>query len=91
MAQAHNRLPAHKSAEQPPGPLPQKMLLGRADLKALGIPGTNVTLLRNEQRGRFPRRLRVGGTMVCWDRDEIMQWLEARRAERAHHHYADYG
>lgn len=67
-----------------------RLLLTRSDLKALGIPGTNVTLLRNEQRGRFPRRLRIGGTRVCWDRAEVMQWLDERRAERATHRYADY-
>lgn len=67
-----------------------KVFLSRAELKALGIPGSNVTWLRNEQRGRFPRRIRIGGTRVCWDRAEILTWIEERRAERARHHYADY-
>lgn len=67
-----------------------KVFLTRADLKAIGIPGSNVTLLRNEARGRFPRRIRIGGTRVCWDKDEILKWIEDCRAQRVHHHYADY-
>ncbi len=67
----------------------EKIILSRADLKALGIWQSNATLLRIEAAGRFPRRLRIGGTAVCWDRAEIMAWIDARRAERAHHHYAD--
>ncbi|MDI4655363.1 helix-turn-helix transcriptional regulator [Xanthobacter autotrophicus] len=72
----------HISAEQ--------ILLSRAEVRALGIPGSNVTWLRNEARGRFPRRIRIGGTRVCWDRTEILNWIEERRAERAQHVYADY-
>ena len=71
-------------------PSVQKVLLSREDLKVLGIVGSNVTLLRQEIRGRFPRRIRVGGTRVCWDRAEIMKWFEERREERARHVYADF-
>lgn len=67
----------------------EKVILTRADLKALGIWQSNTTLLRHELAGRFPKRLRIGGTAVCWDRAEISAWIDARRAERAHHHYAD--
>lgn len=67
----------------------EKIILSRADLKALGIWQSNATLLRLEAAGRFPRRIRIGGTSVCWDRAEIMTWIEDRRAERARHHYAD--
>ena len=67
-----------------------KILLTRADLQALGITGSNVTWLRREQRGLMPRRLRLGGTRVCWDKAEIFQWLDQQRAERARHVYADY-
>lgn len=66
-----------------------KVFLTRADLKALGIWQSNSTLLRLEAAGRFPRRLRIGGTSVCWDRAEIMAWFNDRRAERVNHHYAD--
>lgn len=66
-----------------------KLLLTRADLKALGIWQSNTTLLRLEAAGRFPRRIRLAGASVCWDRQEIMAWIEARKAERANWAYAD--
>lgn len=67
-----------------------KVFLTRAEVQALGITGSNVTWLRREQRGLMPRRIRIGGTRVCWDRAEILNWIDERRAERARHHYADY-
>jgi predicted DNA-binding transcriptional regulator AlpA len=66
-----------------------KKLLTRAELKAIGIWQSNTTLLRLEAAGRFPRRLRIGDTSICWDQAEIMAWIDERRAERVHHHYAD--
>ena len=66
-----------------------KVLLSRADLKALGIWQSNSTLIRLEQAGRFPLRLRLSGACVCWDRDEIMEFIQARKAERASWSYAD--
>jgi predicted DNA-binding transcriptional regulator AlpA len=67
-----------------------KLLLTRSDLKALGIPGTNTTLLRREADGRFPRRIRIAGTTVCWLASEVDVWLAERAAERDEHVYADY-
>lgn len=67
----------------------QKLLLSRADLRALGIWQSNSTLLRAEARGKFPRRIRLAGASVCWDHGEVMAWIEDRKAERAHWHYAD--
>ena len=66
-----------------------QLLLTRADLKSLGIRFSNATLLRLEAAKRFPRRLRLSGASVCWDHDEVMAWVEARKAERAGWHYAD--
>lgn len=42
---------------------------------------TNVHLHRLEQMGKFPRRTRFGKGRVVWRLDEIMSWIEARRAE----------
>jgi predicted DNA-binding transcriptional regulator AlpA len=55
----------------------------------LGITFSNTTMLRLEFRQAFPRRIRLAGASVCWDRDEVMAWIEARKAERANWHYAD--
>jgi len=62
----------------------KKILLTRSDLKSIGITFSNSQLLRLEAIGRFPKRLRLGGATVCWDKLEVGQWLEARRAEREH-------
>ncbi|TIL31699.1 AlpA family phage regulatory protein [Mesorhizobium sp.] len=69
--------------------LDQKTLLVRDDLKRLGIKVSNSSLLRWEMRGRFPRRIRMAGTTVAWLADEVREWVEARKAERARHVYAD--
>ena len=68
----------------------QRVFLSRSELKALGIPGSNVTWLRNEQRLRFPKRVRIGGTRVAWLRTEVMTWIEERKSERARHVYSEY-
>ncbi|WP_299374945.1 AlpA family phage regulatory protein [uncultured Tateyamaria sp.] len=67
-----------------------KMLATRDDLKRMGIKVSNVTLLRWEARGRFPRRIRMAGTTVAWFLSEIEDWLKERAKERARTHYADY-
>lgn len=72
-----------------PEPQIQKVFLTRADLKALGIEQSNSSLLRAESRKAFPRRLRLSPAKVCWDRQEVLDWIEARKAERADWHYAD--
>jgi predicted DNA-binding transcriptional regulator AlpA len=72
------------------GRVGSKLLLTRADLRELGIPGTNTTLLRREADGRFPRRIRIAGTTVCWLASEVDVWLAERAAERDEHVYAEY-
>ncbi|WP_300012423.1 AlpA family transcriptional regulator [uncultured Roseobacter sp.] len=74
------------TVETHPQPL---VLLSRSDLKNLGITLSNSSLLRAEARGAFPRRLRPSPATVCWDRAEVAEWLERRKAERADWHYAD--
>lgn len=66
-----------------------KILFLRADLRRLGISVSNSTLLRWEAAGRFPRRIRMGGTSVAWLSSEIDAWIAERTEERARHHYAD--
>ena len=66
-----------------------KVLLTRSDLQSMGVNLSNSSLLRAEARGAFPRRLRLSPAKVCWDRAEVDEWLERRKAERADWHYAD--
>jgi predicted DNA-binding transcriptional regulator AlpA len=66
-----------------------KLILNRQDIKAMGITVSNVTLLRWEQMGRFPKRIRMAGKHVGWLAVECQQWLQDRATERAHHVYTD--
>ena len=66
-----------------------KILLNREDLKEMGIWQSNSTLIRLERAGRFPKRIRLSGACVCWDRNEVLEFIEARKAERASWSYAD--
>lgn len=70
-------------------PNQNQVLLSRQDLKNLGVTVSNTSLLRWEQNGRFPRRIRMAGTTVAWLKSEIDEWLEARADERKQHVYAD--
>lgn len=54
-----------------------KILLSKGDLKEMGIWQSNSTLIR------------LSGACVCWDRDEVLEFIEARKAERASWSYAD--
>lgn len=67
-----------------------KMLATREDLKRMGINVSNTTKLRWEAQGRFPRRIRMGGTTVAWLMSEIEDWLAERADERTRTHYAEY-
>ncbi|MGB3878239.1 MAG: AlpA family phage regulatory protein [Shinella zoogloeoides] len=69
---------------------PSQVLLSRGDLRALGIRVSNSSLLRWEQRGRFPRRIRMAGTSVAWLKAEVEAWFEARAEERKRHVYAEF-
>lgn len=66
-----------------------QIFITRAQVKALGIPGSNSTWLRNEANGRFPRRIRLSASSLVWDRQEILDWMEMRKAERKNWYYAD--
>jgi predicted DNA-binding transcriptional regulator AlpA len=64
-------------------------ILVRADLRSLGIDVSDTTLLRWEFGGRFPRRIKLGGTRVAWLAHEVLQWINDVSAKRATTHYAD--
>lgn len=82
--------PATASISPRTSPQNGKVLLSRSDLKALGINVSNSSLLRWEQSGRFPRRIRMAGTTVAWLKAEVDSWLDARADERKRHVYADF-
>jgi predicted DNA-binding transcriptional regulator AlpA len=65
-----------------------KLILNRHDIRAMGVTVSNVTLLRWEQLGRFPKRIRMAGKHVGWLAGECQQWLHDRASERERHIYA---
>jgi prophage regulatory protein len=65
------------------------LIYSRDDLKRLGIRVSNSSLLRWEATGRFPRRIRLGGTSVAWLAEEVASWLSECAAARARTVYAD--
>lgn len=67
----------------------QPALLSRKDLKRLGIHVSDPTLLRWQQNGRFPRRLKLAGCTCAWLATEVEAWLAECAAARANHVYAD--
>lgn len=60
----------------------QKNLLSRNDLNDMGISYSNSHLLKLEKDGLFPRRIYLSAQKICWDLQEVQQWLEAQRARR---------
>ncbi len=45
------------------------------------VPYSNVHFGRLEKAGKFPKRIKFGPGRVVWDEDEVLAWVEARRAE----------
>jgi prophage regulatory protein len=54
--------------------------VGRATLRRL-FRCHDSTLYRLEQRGQFPRRMRIAGR-VYWSLREVLAWMDQRKAER---------
>lgn len=46
------------------------------------VPYTDVHIWRLEKADKFPKRIRLGANRVGWSLIEIMDWVEARKAER---------
>lgn len=66
-----------------------KVFYSRQDLKTLGIWLSNTQLLRLEAAGRFPRRVRLSASSVCWPGEEIDEWIKKKKEERKSYVYAD--
>lgn len=61
----------------------EPVFIDRAGLRALGIPFSNVHLLRLEREGRFPRRLSLGARNTCWVLAEIRAFIADRTSDQA--------
>ena len=49
-------------------------------LATIGL--SDPTIWRMEKKGKFPKRLRLGGNSCGWLLSEVMEWMEQRAADR---------
>ena len=59
-----------------------QILLDRQGLKSRGITFCNAHLIRLENAGKFPRRLRITAGRVAWLAGEIDDWITSKAASR---------
>lgn len=57
-------------------------LLTYEDLRALGVPWSEVHLHRLEKTGQFPRRVVFSAQRKLYIRSEVVAWVQARVAAR---------
>lgn len=65
-----------------------RRLVDYKQLKEMGIPWSREHIYRLEARREFPRRLYLSPQRVAWFEDEILEFLEAKAAERHSRKYA---
>jgi prophage regulatory protein len=46
------------------------------------LPFSDMHIWRLEKAGKFPKRIKLGERRVGWDLDEVMAWIEDRKARR---------
>jgi prophage regulatory protein len=46
------------------------------------VPYSDMHVWRLEQAGQFPKRIKLGPNRVGWSLQEVLDWIEARKAER---------
>ena len=46
------------------------------------IPYSDMHIWRMERAGTFPKRIKLGPHRVGWSLRELLEWIEARKAER---------
>ena len=54
----------------------------RAAERRRRVPFSDMHIWRLEQAGKFPKRIKFGERRVGWDLDEIIAWIEDRKALR---------
>jgi prophage regulatory protein len=46
------------------------------------VPYSDMQIWRMEKSGRFPKRIKLGPHRVGWCLTEVLEWIDARKAER---------
>ncbi|MBW4091908.1 MAG: AlpA family phage regulatory protein [Proteobacteria bacterium] len=69
--------PRHRAPLQP-NALPRYLRLH--ELQQI-VPYSHMHFYRLERDGKFPTRIKFGPGRVVWDTEQVMAWVDARRAE----------
>jgi len=56
-----------------------KQLINKKALHAM-VPLSERTIDALEKKGEFPRRFVLSARSVVWDRDDVLAWIESRKA-----------
>jgi prophage regulatory protein len=59
----------------------QDRIIGSAERRRL-VPFSDMHIWRLEKDGQFPRRIKLGPHRVGWDLNEVIAWIEDRKARR---------
>lgn len=59
-----------------------KRTIRRDELRTI-VPLSDTTIYHMENKGTFPRRFALTPRCVVWDYDEVIAWLNERKAEMA--------
>jgi|TARA_R110000803_G_scaffold85370_4_gene151729 prophage regulatory protein len=46
------------------------------------VPYSDMHIWRLEKAGTFPKRIKLGPNRVGWSLQEVVDWMDARKAER---------
>ena len=46
------------------------------------VPYCDMQIWRMEKAGKFPKRIKLGPHRVGWSLREVLDWIDARKAER---------
>jgi prophage regulatory protein len=78
--QANSSVPLILNPNRADPPItPITEILVRASLRAFGIPFSNVSLLRMERTGAFPKRFYLSEKVPAWRLSDVRAWVEARQ------------
>jgi prophage regulatory protein len=67
--------------DSPVDPLIDRIIL--APERRVLVPYSDMHIWRMEKDEKFPRRIRLGPNRVGWILSEVIEWIEAKKAERS--------
>jgi prophage regulatory protein len=75
-----NEITGHSTSIHDGQRRPRRFLRLASVVEVTGLPQSSVYELASQ--GRFPKQVRISDRAVAWIEDEILDWIDARIAER---------